>query len=195
MREGSQFYRIGFDMDGVLIDHTEIRIRLAKEIGFFLSPEQTPSDILRTIIPKDKRSVLQNTLYNNPQVALEAQIMDGAYEGISILAHAGLSIFLISRRKDPQLAIRLLSKHKLWPDYFNEENTYFVAEIEDKNEKAKVFQLTHYIDDEEGVLNALVDVPNKILFDQHNASENNTYRRINDWESLIEHLLNENPSH
>jgi len=189
MEKECQLYKIGFDMDGVIIDHTNLRIALAKKYGFSLTPEQTQSDVLRTIIPKMERNALQDTLYNDLEMALSAPLMKGAYKGISILINEGFPIYLISRRKDPKLATRLLSAHGLWPDYFNKENTFFVAEIEDKNEKAKVFGLTHYIDDEEKVLEALTDVPNKILFDQYNTSKNELRERINNWDELVSYFL------
>jgi 5'(3')-deoxyribonucleotidase len=189
MEERSQLYKIGFDMDGVIIDHTNLRIVLAKKYGFSLTPEQTQSDVLCTIIPKTERSALQNTLYNDPKMALSAPLMKGAYKGISTLINEGFLIYLISRRKDPELAIKLLSTHGLWPDYFNKENTFFVAEIEDKNEKAKEFGLTHYIDDEEKVLEVLTGVPNKILFDQYNTSKNKLHERVNGWDELVSYFL------
>ncbi|MBI5421403.1 MAG: hypothetical protein HZA35_03815 [Parcubacteria group bacterium] len=51
--------QFGFDMDGVIIDHTEMKMRLAKDFGFDLKPEETPADVLRTIMPREQLDVLK----------------------------------------------------------------------------------------------------------------------------------------
>ncbi len=176
-------------MDGVIIDHTDLRIIVGKQFGFNLAPEQTPSDILRVIIPTHERRLMQDMLYNNPDTALEAAMMNGAYEGIQKIINAGIPVFLISRRKDSVLATKLLLKHKLWPDLFDESNTFFVENPEDKNTKAEELGITHYVDDEDVILNILSVVPNKILFDQYNVRSNSPYIKAHDWEDLVEKLL------
>ena len=44
---------IGLDLDGVIIDHTENRLRLAREFGHPLLAKETATDMFKTKLPKD----------------------------------------------------------------------------------------------------------------------------------------------
>lgn len=176
-------------MDGVLIDHTGVRIKLAKRYGIELAPKDTPSDVLRSVVPNEERWAIQNAIYNDPVVALEAPLMFGAKEGLEQLTRLGIPFCLISRRKDPQLAMQLLEARGIWPSYFNPRNASFVATPEDKDTKAAELGITHYVDDEMKVLAALANVPHKILFDPHGAHTDIPYLLANDWQELISMLL------
>ena len=178
---------IGFDMDGVIIDHVPNKVKLAAEFGFNITKEQTPSEILRTIMPTPKYRELQNILYDHPEVGLSAFLMPGVKEVLAKIKDKKIPYFLISRRKNrenPSMAIKLLTRHGLWPEYFNEKNTYFVKEIEEKEFKAKELGITHYIDDERKVLTALVSVKHKFLFDYLGVFPNSEYSRIASWEEI-----------
>ena len=95
----------------------------------------------------------------------------------------------MSLHKIQQKAIRILSKHSLWPKYFNKVNAFFVDQAEDKNKKAVQLGLTHYIDDELKVINLLVDVPNKFLFDPFNVFDKaDYYTKIKSWAEFKKHL-------
>ncbi|KKU20563.1 MAG: hypothetical protein UX33_C0045G0001, partial [Candidatus Azambacteria bacterium GW2011_GWC1_46_13] len=61
---------IGFDMDGVLVDHTAMRLKLAAEHGWKLAPEQTPAEIFNAIIPEPVLENLKHALYSDPEVSL-----------------------------------------------------------------------------------------------------------------------------
>ena len=178
-------------MDGVLIDHTGIRIKLAKEYGFALIPKDTPSDILRTILPDKERWAIQNTIYNDPLVSLEAPLIKNVEESLKRLTELEIPFFLISRRKDANLAMRLLEARGIWPRYFNPENTHFVITPEDKDTEAIKLGITHYVDDETKVLKALNSVPHKILFDPYDAQEEGDYVRAHSWEDVMQHFLNQ----
>ncbi|MFA6364848.1 MAG: hypothetical protein WCW78_00400 [Candidatus Paceibacterota bacterium] len=192
MRKRSQSnIKIGLDMDGVLIDHTGIRIKLAKEYGFALIPKDTPSDILRTILPDKERWAIQNTIYNDPLVSLEAPLIKNVEESLKRLTELEIPFFLISRRKDANLAMRLLEARGIWPRYFNPENTHFVITPEDKDTEAIKLGITHYVDDETKVLKALNSVPHKILFDPYDAQEEGDYVRAHSWEDVMQHFLNQ----
>lgn len=180
---------IGFDMDGVIIDHTALRVKLAKDFGFTLRPEDTPSDVLRKLLPEDKRRAIQNAIYNIPETALRAGLMPGADEGLEKLTDAGLAFYLISRRKDPEIAIQLLSLHGLWPKYFNDKNSYFVEGAKEKDIEARRIGITHYTDDEAEVLTALQSVKNKILFDQYKKHLAENFVLASSWSELTKLLL------
>lgn len=191
MERESQPIRIGLDMDGVVIDHTELRLAMGKQFGFDLTPEQTVSDIISKLVPDNIWKEMQNGMYYNADIALQATPMAGLEEGMRALLDAGFPTFLISRRRDTALAKRLLEKYALWPSIFNESNTFFVNEIDEKNERAQALELTHYIDDQERVLSALLHVPNKLLFDQYDNRHNSPYERIVGWENIVRYFLPE----
>ena len=69
---------IGFDMDGVIVNNTQPKIRLAKALGFKLLPEQTPSEIISKHLPLLVLRELQRNLYDNIETALTTPLMRGA---------------------------------------------------------------------------------------------------------------------
>lgn len=181
---------IGFDMDGVIIDHTEMKIKLAAEYGWTLTPKQTPSEIIETLFPETVFNDLKNRLYCDPKDSIMSSVMPGVKDALDILKRRAMSYVLISRRKKPQMAVALLRARGLWPDYFCEENVFFVSTPEDKNIKAVELGVTHYVDDEVNVLSKLTDVKHKFLFDsEHAFSYITEYPRVTSWSELIERII------
>lgn len=185
---------IGLDMDGVIIDHTENRIRFAKEFGFSLAPEEAASDIMRKKIPRDTYEKIQKLLYDDPTTGLSLPLVSGAKSSVELLRQSEILYYLISRRGNPQIGRALLQKRGLWPELFNEKNTFFVKTIEDKNDKARELGVTIYLDDQPSVLDALVDIPQKFLFDPLYAyakhSEHAQYNKIHSWDKFIQVVKN-----
>ena len=156
---------IGFDMDGVIIDHTEPKMRLAAKRGFSLTPEQTPSSVIREHIPEPALRELLEELYEDPGIALHSPLLPGAAEGLARVKASGIPFYLISRRRNPEVAVQILKKQGLWPAYFTEANAFFVKEPIDKEVHARRLGVTDYVDDEIRILNVLASVKNKFLFD------------------------------
>lgn len=176
-------------MDGVIIDHTIPKMRLAEKFGFSITPEQTPSDVLRNIMPDDVRHEFQHMLYSDAKIALSAPMMRGVKPALREILKREIPFVLITRRKDPAVTIQLLEKHGLWPEFFHDKNTFFVLNPEDKNTKAVELGLTHYLDDELKVLRALADVENRFLFDKYQVfSEDPYYKRTHSWQDFLTHL-------
>lgn len=173
---------IGFDMDGVILDNADSKIKVAKKFGLTIQLNHTPSEILKTMMPQVVWEKFQNMLYDHPDIAFSTPLMRGTRTMLAELNSKNIPIFLISRRKIPDIAIKILHKHELWPKYFNDKNSFFVTHPEDKNFKAAQLGITHYIDDELKVINVLTSVPNKFLFDPFNVYEkNNHYTKIKSW--------------
>ncbi len=188
-KESSGKIVLGFDMDGVLIDHADSKMRVAGKFGIDLKPEQTPSDVMHKLIPYEINQQIQNLLYDDRRYALRPLAMRGARTALKEITEKGTQIFLISRRKNPKVAIELLEKHGFWPDFFHEKNSYFVDEPEDKNRRAIELGITHYLDDEIRVLEKLADVPNRYLFDKYQIyPDNDLYRRVFSWQEFLSHL-------
>ena len=113
--------------------------------------------------------------------------MPGVKKVLAKMKTQKITFFLISRRENkenPNMAVRLLKKHGLWPKYFNETNAHFVTKDVDKETKAKELGITHYIDDKRKVLSVLVSVKNKFLFDSLGVFPDSEYPRVTSWEEI-----------
>ena len=180
---------VGFDMDGVILNNANSKVKIARTLGFEIKLHHTPSEIIKTILPQVILEKLQNILYDDHKVALRTPLMRGIKKILEELSLGKIPIFLISRRKVPEVAIKILKKHSLWPKYFNEKNSFFVLHPEDKNVRAAKLGITHYIDDELKVINVLSKVPNRFLFDQFNVfKEADHYTKIGSWAEFKKHF-------
>lgn len=175
---------IGFDMDGVILDHTKTKLLVAKKFNLNIKKEQTPSDIIRDCMPHTTYLKFQVALNDNPKFKYLSPTMPGVKAMLAQIVRSKLPYFLISRRKKPVSAIKILKYNGLWPKYFNKQNTFFVLTPEDKNTKAVELGVTHYFDDETRVLDKLVDVKNKFLFDHIGVFKNSGYARVKSWKEL-----------
>lgn len=185
----SQAIHIGFDLDGVIIDHTIPKMHLAEKFGFPLTPEQTPSEIMKKLMPEKDWKEIQHLLYSDEKIALTAPLMRGVKPALREIVKNGIPFVLITRRKGPEVTVKLLEQHGLWPEFFHEKNTFFVIEPKDKNVKASELGLTHYLDDELKVLRVLDDVENRFLFDRYEVfSEDALYKKVHSWQHFLSHL-------
>ena len=175
---------IGFDMDGVIIDHVANKISVAKQFGFKVKKKDTPSDTMRTLLPETAWDKIQMVLFDRAEVALTPPLMPGVENVLKNLVEKEIPYFLISRRKKSPMAIRLLKVRGLWPKYFNKKNAFFVKSREEKNEKSAELKVTHYFDDQISVLDKLSSVKNRFLFDNVEAFKNPPYRRIKSWKEV-----------
>ena len=181
---------IGFDMDGVILDNSKSKIKVAKKLSLTIKLIHTPSEILKTLMTELAWRKFQYTLYDNHRFAFGVPLMRGIKGILSELNKKKIPYFLISRRKIPSVAIQILKKRDLWPRYFNKKNSFFVTKPEDKNEEAAKLGITHYIDDELKVINALSKVPNKFLFDPFNVFEKaDHYIKIKSWSEFKKHIF------
>jgi len=183
---------LGLDLDGVIIDHTENRLKLAKRFGFSLEPSETPVDILKTKIPPDIHARIKEALYDDPRIALTPPLVTGALAGLEELKIREVPLFLISRRnKNEEFAVELLKKRGVWPFYLNESNTFFVKTAGEKNERAAALGVTTYLDDQPSVIEALHAIPAKFLFDPHGvyAYRPEAYRKVASWHEFLSQIL------
>ena len=179
---------IGLDLDGVILDHTRMRIKLAKKYGYSLQPRHTPSELLKKKVPAPYRQLIQYFIYTHPDFSQKADLIPQIRTALQFFKKSGYPVYLISRRREGHLAVDVLKKRGLWPDYFNEKNSFFVATPEEKNEKAKALGVTHYVDDEMRILAVLQNVKNKFLLDFHGVLKKGEYIRVKSWPELIKKL-------
>ena len=180
---------IGLDMDGVIVDFSLIKQKIAAEHGFSIALNETPSDIIKNIIPAPALERIKNSLFIDGPHRFSIPLMPGVKDALDEIAKKGVPIVLISRRKRPDVAEEVLRRHGLWPKYFNTDNTFFVREREAKDVVARMHNVTHYIDDEPSIIAVLHSVRNKILFDPFNVYKDaDSYRRCLGWEDTRKFL-------
>lgn len=182
---------LGFDMDGVVVDNNPLKLNVAEKMGYKLKLTDTPSEIIKKILPFGDYRALQLALYHDLETSLAAKLMPGITILLDKIGAAKIPYFLISRRSEPEIAVKLLEARGIWPKYFNKSNAFFVITPEDKNNKAKEAGVTHYVDDETKVLAALSDVPNKFLFDHLNVFPVvDYYTKVASHKELAKYFLN-----
>ena len=84
---------VGFDMDGVILDNADSKIRIAKSLGFDIKLHHTPSEIIRTILPQVVLEKLQSILYDNHEVALSTPLMRGVRTIMADLSKKNIPVF------------------------------------------------------------------------------------------------------
>jgi phosphoglycolate phosphatase-like HAD superfamily hydrolase len=173
---------VGFDMDGVIIDHSANKIALAARYGRVIRLTDTHSEKLPALIPKENYASFQDELYGNSDFALSAPLMDGICPLFAELQANKIPFVLISRRRKPENAVTLLSRRGLWGTFFDERNAFFVLSPEEKNVIGIREGVTHYFDDEGKVLRAMPDISARFLFDAFRQFDNEKeFPRIFDW--------------
>ena len=176
---------MGFDMDGVIINHVPNKIALAERYDVHLGPEEVHSEVLPgKLTPADYRA-LQDELYSDSELALSAPLMTGAFAVLREMKIRNVPFVLISRRREPMIATELLRRRDLWGDIFTEQNSFFVGTPEEKNVASVREGVTHFFDDERKVLRAIPDVGHRFLFDScHQFKDETEFERIFDWQML-----------
>lgn len=181
---------VGFDMDGVLIDHAANKIAIAREFGVSVELAETPSEILRgKFTDRAEYERFQALLYEEHPLADKAPVMPGAREILDELRRRGVPYFLISRRRSSEVARVQLAAKGLWGTYFDDGNALFVRSIVEKAEHAARFGVSVYVDDERRVLAKMEGVvPDRVLFDPHGAFPAGGYRTIATWTDGVQVL-------
>ncbi len=180
---------LGFDLDGVIIDHTFVKIKLAKKFGLTINKYQTHANNLYRLLGPSKYQEFKYYLYDDSETAMAGVIMPGARRVLQALKKREIPFAVISRRKgNYDIPVSLLRKHDLWPDILNWQNVSFVQNREGKNTKAVSLGISHFMDDELRALEQLVDVPIRYLFDPYNATTDCLYRRVSSWREFYDSI-------
>ena len=181
---------MGFDMDGVIIDHAPNKLALAGSYAVHLLPEETHSELLALKFARNEYLAFQNELYGNSAFALSAPLMDGAYDVLHTLRESAVRCVLISRRKNPANAIALLTERGLWGDIFTDQNAFFVQSPEEKNMVGVREGVTHFFDDERKVLRVMPDIQRRYLVDTfHQFNDETELPRVYDWNMVRDVIL------
>lgn len=180
---------LGFDLDGVIIDHTQNKMLIASRYGIELSPKDTHAEHMGTHFTPELYRVIKSQLYDSTALALEAPLMAGAFATLAKLREQGIPYFLVSLQKNPMHAAHLLEERGLWGTYFTPENTLFARNADEKHALAAQIGVTHFIDDEPNILDVMISIPNRILFDARGLfPEKTDYCHVESWSELAETL-------
>lgn len=177
---------IGLDLDGVIIDHTQNKIKIAKSFGFDIKKEETQSEVLKTILPEDKYKKLQRIIYG--KLTLNSPPINSSLKTLQKLTKDNnYNFFIISRRKkrkqDVISARRWLKKYQIFK-IIPEENVFFVTEEKDKNIYCRKLKIKIYLDDKIKALKLISSVPFRIFFNPFKASNNEDFLEIKSWKEF-----------
>jgi phosphoglycolate phosphatase-like HAD superfamily hydrolase len=189
MHTSTDNFCIGFDLDGVIVDHTQNKMLIASRYGITLSPEETHAERMSAHFTPEMYREIKMQLYDSTDEALDAPLMHGAYGAIAKLHEHHVPYFLVSLQKNPMHAAHLLERRGLWGKYFTPENTFFAKNPEEKYALASRLGVTHFIDDEPSILDIMHDIPHRILFDARELfPEKHAYQHAQSWSDLAQIL-------
>ncbi len=180
---------IGFDLDGVIIDHTQNKLMFAHRVGVELRPDETHAEIMGHFMTPEQYSELKWQIYDHSPEALEAPLMEGAFHALTRLTEAHVPLVLVSLQKNPMHAVDLLERHGLWGTVFTADNTFFAKDKSEKHRIARALAVTHFVDDEPSVLDAMTSIPERILFDTRSLFPHHQgVTRVSGWAELLSAL-------
>jgi len=160
--------KIGLDLDGVIIDHTLNKIRLAKQCGYFLKTQQTSSEIVEKIVPPDIKRFIQKGIYG--QVGLSSGPMKNSKKMLKKITETFSVPYIISRRdykhNQRKFALEWLKNNHFFPP-LKRNRILFAKSEPSKNNVCKKLNINIYLDDKIEVLNNLRSVKYKVLFDPY----------------------------
>lgn len=183
---------IGFDFDDVIIDHTKARIKKVRELGYKINFGRAIANRLRLseIVKRGDYKIIQQYIYG--KATLKAPPVKDAIKIINKLAK-NYKLIIISRREPnfQNLAIRWLEQHRLLKN-IPRQSIFFSENDAGKNIIAEKIGVFLFLDDKTEVLDAMENVPHKILFDQFGTVKNFKFGKIKKWRefpAIVEKLI------
>ena len=155
-------FRIGLDLDGVIIDHRPHKCRLARERGLELETWQANSNIMKQFVPLDVYEDIQTPLYSHMTPA--APPVEGALEHLPLIK---AELYIVSARRADSIryAQEWLSKHRVY-DAVPADRIFFCGSGAEKRGYCERLGLDLFLDDRLNVLEMLPERTRKVLFDQ-----------------------------
>ena len=183
----SSILRIGLDLDGVIIDHTKNKIKVARSLGFVVEPKDTVSEILENLMPKAKYRELQRCIYD--EISLTARPVAYAIPTIRRLIQHGHRLFIISRRyRSSKTALKWLGMYEVLP-FIPKRRIAFVQKDEDKIVFVKKFAVDVFLDDKAENLAYVKGATYPVLFNDFEANINHgAYTEVRSWPEFWEFI-------
>lgn len=159
--------RIGIDLDGVLIDHREHKLKLAAEYGVVLEPWQANTNVLGKFVKEEVLEAIQEPLYTT--LTPTAPPVAGALEH---LARIKTEIYIISARRSESVryAQDWLLKHRVY-DAVPAERIYFCGGDDEKRGYCDRLGLSLFLDDRVRVLELLPGKTKRVLYDEDEVAK------------------------
>ena len=175
---------IGLDLDGVIIDHTQNAIKVARGLGFKITKEDSHAEVLKRIMPKDSYENFKKAIYG--KLSIYARPMPYALPSIKRLANAGHTLSIISRRlEDKKYALSWL-KDKGIMEYIPRKRIIFVGDDSQKSLFAKDMGIDVFLDDKIEVLSYMENISYPVLFNALKLDINNDqYREVGSWKEFF----------
>ncbi|MFH1047222.1 MAG: hypothetical protein V1738_02865 [Patescibacteria group bacterium] len=156
---------IGLDFDGVIVDHSEHKLQLARELGYELEPWQTNTNIMKKFVSESEYRGIQEKIYT--ELSLVAPPIAEALEHIRQLG--GEPLILSARRSDTvQHALQWMKQHDLF-EVIPVERVHFCAKSSQKGDYCRRLGVEVFLDDKLAVLDVLDSNVKKFLFDHHDS--------------------------
>ena len=176
--------RIGLDLDGVIVDHTAHKMRVAKTLGFAVRENQTHEAILKQLMPEEKYRALQAKVYGS--MSMSATPIISAKRTIRRLAREGHDLFIVSRRgENAQDALLWLKRHRVL-DSVARRNITFVNADAGKAPAVKQYGIEIFLDDKPSVLDYLAAITHPVFFNNLKVNINSAqYTEVHSWEEFL----------
>jgi hypothetical protein len=160
---------IGIDFDGVIADHTQAKLKMAKEAGFNIQEQDTHSLKFKNIVGEDIYSKIAKFIYETPEYS--PSLMSNVDVVLKKLKQNNHSLFLISQRTNfsSTLAIKWLQVNL--SGIFEKDKMFFVEDVADKQNICEKTGIDVFLDDRIKVLNSIKEA-RKFLFDQYKLFQN-----------------------
>ena len=184
------FLRIGLDFDGVIIYHSQTKIQKAREFGFKIELDQTPSNRLKNSIEQRYYRQIQEYIYG-PDGTAQALMINGVDKGLQFFKDSGYEFFLISRRQPKFQSGALDWLGKNLPGVFDQEKILFVQQDIDKDKACQELKIQIYLDDKVTVLEKLKSVPQKFLYDPYHLRDDfklKDIQPVSSWTEFLSHI-------
>jgi hypothetical protein len=155
-------FRVGIDLDGVIIDHRPNKLRLAAEFGIPLEPWQANTNVMKSIIGAETYEAIQLPLYSH--LTLEAPAVAGAIECLERLP--GEAYIVSARDPDNQrFAEEWLERHGVYR-LIPRERVIFCSHGREKPVHCRRLGVAAFLDDKLSFLEYLSPDIRRVLFDE-----------------------------
>ena len=195
---------LGLDFDNTLVRYDTLFHQLALEKG--LIKDSLPVDktairnYLRSQGQDDQFTLLQGEVYGLR--ILEAEPAEGMLQALDMLQQRGVQMVLVSHKtrtpyKGPaydlhQAAWSWLENHGFFSTNglsWKNNQVFFENTKEDKVERIRALECSHYIDDLPEILKMLPNTTRPILYDPSNVHHHNTFIQLQKWSEAINIIL------
>lgn len=174
--------KIGIDLDGVIINHTESTIKTARQFGFTLKKEQTVYQVMKELIPQEERREISKIVYG--KLSLFSSPWAYALPSIKKLHQKGFELFILSARQQFQYALEWLKKYGV-TKYVPAKNIFFVKESEDKAAIVQKIKVDTFLDDKVTVLESIQKYCLPIWFNPYKLRNTLEFKEVHSWPEFV----------